>query len=60
MLVVLNGYPIVEIITHPRTMDMQQRINITFNNIQGLSYEEVQVIEPEFPLSAAEYAGVEV
>jgi len=29
-------------------------------NLYALSYEEVLVIEPEFPLSAAEYAGVEV
>lgn len=29
-------------------------------NLYALSYEEVLVIDPAFPLSAAEYAAVEV
>lgn len=37
---------------------MKRENDIAVYELYHLSYEEVLVIEPEFPLSAAEYAGV--
>lgn len=38
----------------------EQEIDVLVYKPYALSNEEVLVIEPDFPLSAAEYAGVEV
>ena len=42
------------------TTDLEQQIDTLVYKLYNLSYEEVLVIEPEFSLSAAEYASVEV
>jgi hypothetical protein len=42
------------------TTALEQKIDVLVYKLYALTYEEVLVIEPEFLLSAAEYAGVEV
>lgn len=42
------------------TRQLEAGINILVYKLYALTYEEVLVIEPDFRLSAAEYAGVEV
>jgi hypothetical protein len=41
-------------------MNAIPELSSLLQNLYGFSYEDVLVIEPDFPLSAAEYTWVEV
>lgn len=41
-------------------MNVIPELSPLLQNLYGFSYEDVLVIEPDFPFSAAAYAGVEV